>query len=101
MSCSLFRVVAVAAVVLALVLTFVPTAQASPIEGSSHAVRGGWFDIALSWLGGLFFGVETPSPRPDGFTVDAGSRNPPPAPRRHHPVGWLHGSRRPSVGPVF
>lgn len=60
---SMSRVAAVSVVALALVLSFVPAAQASPF-GPSLDTRTGWFDVALSWLSGLLFGEESSSPAP-------------------------------------
>lgn len=62
---SMSRVAAVSVVALALVLSFVPAAQASPLgAGPSLDIRAGWFEAAISWLSGLVFGEESSSPAP-------------------------------------
>ena len=69
---SMSRTAVAAAVVLALVLSFAPAAQASPFgSGPSIDTRAGWFDVALSWLSGLLFGEETPSPQSTGSAFEA------------------------------
>jgi hypothetical protein len=73
---SMSRTAVVSAVVLTLVLSFVPAAQASPFgSGPSLDTRSGWFDLALSWLSGLVFGEETSSPQPAGSAFEASNTN--------------------------
>lgn len=59
---SMSRTAVAAVVAFMLVLASVPAAQASPFGGPSLDTRDGWFDLALSWLSGLLFGEEAPSP---------------------------------------
>jgi hypothetical protein len=69
---SMSRTAVAAVVALTLVLSFVPAAQASPFgSGPSVDTRGGWFDLALSWLSGLLFGEETSSPQSTGSAFEA------------------------------
>lgn len=68
---SLSRTATAAVVAVTLVLACVPAAQASPFGGPSLDTRGGWFDVALSWLSGLLFGEETSSPEAFGSTFEA------------------------------
>ena len=58
---SMSRIATVAVVALTLVLASVPAAQASPLSGLSLDNGSNWFDMALTWLNGLF-GEETSSP---------------------------------------
>ncbi|MEA2559715.1 MAG: hypothetical protein QOH06_1219 [Acidobacteriota bacterium] len=63
---SMSRIATVAVVALTLVLASVPAAQASPFgPGPSLDTRSGWFDVALSWLSGLF-GETAASPQTFG-----------------------------------
>jgi hypothetical protein len=65
------RIAAVTVVALTLVLASVPAAQASPFgSGPSLDTRSGWFDVALSWLSGLF-GETASSPQTFGSTFEA------------------------------
>ena len=70
---SLSRTAVVAVVAFTLVLACVPAAQAMPLgsSGPSPDTDAGWLDVALSWLSGLFFGEETPSPAPSGSAFEA------------------------------
>lgn len=69
---SMSRIAAVSVVALALVLSFVPAAQASPFgAGTSLDTRAGWFDVAISWLSGLLFGEGSSSPQTFGVTFEA------------------------------
>ena len=70
---SLSRTAVVAVVAFTLVLACVPAAQAMPLgfSGPSPDTDAGWLDVTLSWLSGLFFGEEAPSPAPSGSAFDA------------------------------
>jgi len=56
---SMFRVVVVAIVVLAFVVTSIP-AYAAPQGKAATKVESGWFDSMIAWAGQLINGIRPP-----------------------------------------
>ena len=73
---SLFRVVVVAVVVVGLTLSLAQVAQARPQDSRQQAVgvaaEGGWFEVAVKWIGRLV-GDDKPVPG-GGQSIDPPTR---------------------------